>query len=377
MASYSRRNKNGKPYGPWLIRYKDETGKWKTVAGFTDKERTRTKALDLETRALHKKMGLVDQFEAPKKVSLADHLAAFERHLEAKGDCDDHVARMKARIQAIFDGGKFGSITSLGAHDAADRVNKYLAGRTDLSDSTKNHYRTALIGFCRWAEDGRMPPTPLAHLKKVCITESTREQRAIAAEELDKLFAAARAGKRSHLLSGEERFWLYWLAIESGLRAGELASLTPMNFQGDVVIIRATISKNRKLTQQPLRRDFLDELRPWVELHDTDQRLWPGKWFRRAAEMLRVDLETAGIPFETDKGICDFHSLRAVYVSGLAAAGVDIKSLQTLARHSTPVLTMNVYAKSHSETLAAAVEKLPGRAASAAHAQQTSDKLGQ
>ncbi len=99
-------------------------------------------------------------------------------------------------------------------------------------------------------------------------------------------------------------------------------------------------------------------------------------WYRRAAEMMRVDMKVAGIPFATNDGICDFHSLRAVYVTELAEAGVDIKSLQTLARHSTPVLTMNTYAKSRSEALTAAVAKLPSRAASAAHAQQTHGKLG-
>ncbi len=191
----------------------------RTVAGYADKERTRTKALDLETRALHKQMGLVDEFEAPRKVSLAEHLAAFERHLDAKGDCSDHVARTKARIKAIFDGCRFGSIASLGAHDASDRVNKFLTARTDIGDRTKNYYRAALIGFCRWAEHGRMPPTPLAHLKKVTVTESTRDRRAISVGEVDTLLAATRSGKKTHRLTGEQRYWVYRLAIESGLRA--------------------------------------------------------------------------------------------------------------------------------------------------------------
>lgn len=363
MATYSRRKKNGKPYGPWLICYKDEDDVWRTVAGYMDKETTKTKARGLENDAERRRQGLVDPFEAPKKVSLADHLSAFERHLEAKGDCADHVARTKARVQAIFDGCGLGSIASLCAHDASDKVNKYLAGRTDIGDRTKNYYRTALIGFCRWAEDGRMPPTPLARLKKVTVKETTRERRAISAKQIDELLAATRTGKSTRLLTGEERYWLYRLAIESGMRAGELASLTPANFLEEAVTIRASISKNGKLTDQPLRPEFLEELREWLAEHDPDQRLWPGRWYRRAAIMLRRDLQAAGIPYETKDGVCDFHSLRAVYVTELADAGVDIKSLQTLARHSTPVLTMNVYAKSRSETLAAAVAKLPSRSA--------------
>ena len=49
------------------------------------------------------------------------------------------------------------------------------------------------------------------------------------------------------------------------------------------------------------------------------------------------------------------------YITELAESDVDIKSLQTLARHSTPVLTMDVYAKARASALAAAVAKLPSR----------------
>jgi integrase len=382
MANFYRRKKNGKPYGNWRIKYKDENGKWRTATGYSDKETTKTKARGLETDVERRRQGLVDPFEAPKKVSLADHLAAFERHLEAKGDCADHVARYKARIQSIFDGCGFGSIVALCAHDAVDKVNKYLATRTDLGKQTKNHYRTALISFCRWAEDGRMPATPLSRLRKVTITEKSRERRAISVEEIDKLLNAAWVGPKTHALTGEQRYWVYRLAIESGLRAGELASLTLASFSSDSVIVRASISKNHKIANQPLRPEFLEQLRPWLEQHDQDRRLWPSMWYRRAAEMLQVDLKAAGISYKTRDGVCDFHSLRAVYITELAEAGVDMKSMQTLARHSTPVLTMNVYAKARSETLAAAVAKLPSRAAStkrapsAPNAHQTGDTLG-
>jgi integrase len=363
MATYSRRTKNGKPYGKWLIRYKDvSTGKWRTVAGYADKETTKTKARGLEHAAERRKQGLVDPYEAPKKVPLAGHLAAYERHLESKGGCARHIAQTKASIQAIFDACGFRSIASLCAHDAPDKVNKYLLGRTDVGTRTRNYYRVALNGFCRWAEDGRMPPTPLSRLKKVTVTESTRERRALSAYDIDTLLTAAWDGKTTRRLTGEQRYWLYRLATESGLRAGELASLTPTNFHGEFVTIRASISKNGKLTEQPLRPEFVKELRPWLGKHDPDQRLWPGRWYRRAAKMLRVDLDAAGIPYKIEgQGVCDFHSLRAVYITELAEAGVDIKSLQTLARHSTPVLTMNVYAKARPSPLAAAVAKLPDR----------------
>jgi site-specific recombinase XerD len=37
------------------------------------------------------------------------------------------------------------------------------------------------------------------------------------------------------------------------------------------------------------------------------------------------------------------HSIRHGYITALAKSGVSIKTLQTLARHSDPKLTLNVY----------------------------------
>ena len=41
----------------------------------------------------------------------------------------------------------------------------------------------------------------------------------------------------------------------------------------------------------------------------------------------------------------DFHALRVAYVTMLSNSGVDTKSLQQLARHSTPMLTLGTYAR--------------------------------
>ena len=58
-----------------------------------------------------------------------------------------------------------------------------------------------------------------------------------------------------------------------------------------------------------------------------------------------VDLKAAGIAPETDSGIVDFHALRGTYVTHLVASGASVKTCQTLARHSTPSLTIGIYAK--------------------------------
>jgi hypothetical protein len=43
--------------------------------------------------------------------------------------------------------------------------------------------------------------------------------------------------------------------------------------------------------------------------------------------MLRVDLEAAGIPYETDSEVADFHVLRAAYVSNLVPSGASVAGM--------------------------------------------------
>src|SRR5262249_35726296 len=87
---------------------------------------------------------------------------------------------------------------------------------------------------------------------------------------------------------------------------------------------------------------------------------WPGTWADDAADMMRLDLQGAGIPFSDAEGrICDFHALRHSYITLLQRSGVHPKVAQELARHSDIRLTMNVYTHAHPHDLAGAVEALP------------------
>jgi len=78
--------------------------------------------------------------------------------------------------------------------------------------------------------------------------------------------------------------------------------------------------------------------------------------------MLRGDLEAAGIPYAVE-GVdgplfADFHALRHTYLTLGGLAGIDLRTLQELAGHSTPTLTAR-YSHRRLYDLAGAVEKLP------------------
>ena len=72
---------------------------------------------------------------------------------------------------------------------------------------------------------------------------------------------------------------------------------------------------------------------------------------------LNEDL-AAGTAKETKDGKLDFAALRNSYVTLAAEAGANVKELQTLARHSTPALTMNVYARNRNGRLSELAEKI-------------------
>ncbi|WP_152053221.1 hypothetical protein [Tautonia marina] len=76
--------------------------------------------------------------------------------------------------------------------------------------------------------------------------------------------------------------------------------------------------------------------------------------------MLRVDLEAAGIPYRDDSGrVCDFYSLRLTFITLRAMSSTPVKSVQSLARHSTPVLTLERYAHVSLHGQSASLNALP------------------
>ena len=91
--------------------------------------------------------------------------------------------------------------------------------------------------------------------------------------------------------------------------------------------------------------------------------VWPGNWADNAADMLRIDLDTAGVPYivEGPAGplYADFHSLRHSFISLLDKSGASLKVAMQLARHSDPKLTMARYGRAQLHDLGIAVDRLP------------------
>jgi len=233
--------------------------------------------------------------------------------------------------------------------------------------ATSNGYMTAIKGFSRWLlEKERTDRDRLVSLSRLnANTDIRHARRALDEADLNHLLSSAWASASTFEgLAGKDRAMLYMLAMTTGLRASELASVTPSSFafeaNGATVTVRAAYTKNQNEAEQPLPPDVAEAFRAYLIDRPALSALWPGKWNDMAAEMLRVDLDGAGIAYRDAAGdVADFHALRHSYVSLLGRMGASPKVTQTLARHSDIRLTMNVYSHAQMHDLSAAVDNLP------------------
>jgi len=206
----------------------------------------------------------------------------------------------------------------------------------------------------------RAASNPVVDLEKLnAETDVRRVRRVLDPDELPRLIDTARLGEPFRGIIGPDRAVLYLLAVRTGLRASECASLTAKSFDltGRTVTVQAAYSKRRRTDTLPLRSDLARLLVEW--LPGRTGPLWPGTWLERSARMIRRDLEAAGIPYETGEGVFDFHGLRHQFISDLARSGVHPKVAQELARHSTIALTMDRYSHVLDQQKVDALESLP------------------
>jgi len=73
-----------------------------------------------------------------------------------------------------------------------------------------------------------------------------------------------------------------------------------------------------------------------------------------AGRTLRRDLGQEG----DGSGRLDFHCLRVTFITRIIELGATVPEAMTLARHSTPVLTLKVYARVRQERLGELAERL-------------------
>jgi integrase len=374
---------------PGARKVKEKARKWygagipglpksKRVPLATDKNVAKVMLADLVRKAERGEAELEDGATAAGTVKLEQHLADFEASLRDRLTPvgEEHIRLVMSRIRKTFAACSFkypGDIQEQPVLAFLAERRRLPAEEGGLSAQTANFYLGALNQFCRWMcskkAGPRMRENPLAEAEKGDVKLDRRhDRRDLKAEELERLFQAARDSLRPFAgLYGPDRYMIYHTACGIGFRSNELSRLTPDSFDLDaappVVFLPARRAKNKKAATQPLPAGLAAELREYLRDRPAGKPLWPGYWRDRSADMLKIDLKAAGIPYEVQgpdgPQYADFHALRHTYLTLLERAGASPKTAQTLGRHSDPRLTMNRYTHADLAALGVAVDRLP------------------
>ena len=338
-------------------------------------------------------IGLIHGERVAVTKPLREHIEDYGRSLRARGNTEKHVTQSITRLHRLFEACRFHYLGDISASKLQTHLSDLRGGGSGITIQTSNYYLATAKAFCRWmVRDGRAPNSPLDHLSKLNTeTDRKRRRRALSADELRWLISVvAESGIRSEL-SGAQRALLYRLAVETGLRVGELGSLTRRSFDLEgsppTVTVEAGYSKRRRTDVLPLRPDTVKHLAAALEKIEDASTLFPWSSTTHLADTVRSDmraareiwLERSSSPGERavreksdflraldSRGrVVDFHALRHTFITNLASGGVHPKTAQMLARHSTISLTMDRYTHSEQAAELDALAALPDLSVSA------------
>jgi site-specific recombinase XerD len=360
----------------WWGRFRDVDDREKRVPLAVDRAAAQAMLNEYVRRVERQKVGLIEPTDEHRRKPIAQHVADYEKHLKSKANAPRYIDLAIGRLKALLAGCTFKSIGQITPSGVANWL-RHQRDANAFGKATSNDYLVAAKAFCNWlVRERRFGHNPLSHLQRLnADTDVRRKRRVMTPEELELLIAAAEKSKdKLGRMRGSDRAIVYRLAAFTGLRAQEIASLTPRSFVPEstppTVTVDACYSKHRRKDVLPLAEDLCRRLRAYLarrekERRGGDERLWPGKWYRKAGEILQRDLAAAREAWLEDaKGaaerkrreqsdylrdidaagqVVDFHSLRHGFITHLVMANVPPKVAQALARHSTITLTMDRY----------------------------------
>ncbi|MHC4397923.1 MAG: tyrosine-type recombinase/integrase [Planctomycetota bacterium] len=350
----------------YYTRLTDADGIKRTIPLFRDKIASEQQAAQLQKEIELARAGVVDRYKQHRKRPLLSHLQEFKESLIHKGTTEKQACLIHNRAEAVIDNCKFVYISDI----SGSRVQRYLAERrrNGLSIRSSNFYLGAIKQFLNWmVADSRAAKNLLVHLKGQNPKKDIRhDRRALTLEEISTLLTVTLTGQKHHNMTGRERYMLYILALTTGFRAKELASLTwrslNLSESEPSITILVGYAKNDKEATLPLRSDVAEQFRQWSVGggFSPSDRVFPKFNENKGADMLRQDLEVADIPYQDEnKRFADFHALRHSFCTHVIKSGATVKEAQTLARHSTSALTLDVYSHIGLYDIRRAVERLP------------------
>jgi integrase len=378
----------------WYGRFRDENGTEQRVT-LAENKTIAQQMLAAKVKQVERiKSGLVHPAEFEMNKPIADHLAGFEKRLQACNNSERYVQDSINKIQRCIKSCNWKTPAQITASD----VEYFLVELRETfgcSIETSNHYLRVLKSFCRWMYlNKRLIDHPLLSLSKLnSQTDRRHDRRALSKDEFLRLIDVAETGPPVDCISGIDRAIIYLIASFTGLRKGEVGSLTKESFSFDneecaTVTVDACYSKHRRRDVLPLHPSLVDKLKEWLVTKNpqANELLFPvsqrcGGVERRTSIMMQFDLNAARtfwlaeaenpedeakrlasdfLQYQNQQGLfADFHCLRHTFITNLGRAKVALKTAQTLARHSTIELTANIYTHVDQQEQIDAINSLP------------------
>jgi integrase len=162
---------------------------------------------------------------------------------------------------------------------------------------------------------------------------------------MHRLLNTTEAAPKRFNMTGHERGLVYRLALQAGLRAGEVKSLLKLSFgfsaKPATVHVEPSDTKGKHPADLVLIDETAEALRKFLNDKEPKDRAFAMPHKANTASMLKADLGDSKIEYTDASGRdCAFHALRHTFITNLALAGVHPAVAQELARHSSIELTM-------------------------------------
>jgi integrase len=412
----------------YLAKYRDGEGVIRKVStGCSDEGAARSVLKELERRAELILSGVMtvseDAIADHSSSPLTDHFTVYHEHRVAKELNTVRIQNTDSRLARLAEECGFRRLADLSAEKLTDWLSTQK--RIGMSAGTRNEYRQELVGFGNWCvQTHRLSSNPFKRVPKAnAKADPQRQRRSLTEIEAGRLLLVAELrpiaeigrkrtpadkatetetrsswtcepltfetlseaverGRQAlknnprHLKKleqrGRERALIYRTLLTTGLRRGELASLTVGSVELNVPTPFATLAakdeKNRKGSEIPLRADLVAELREWIEekkgqFAGTSEEFHALPLFSVPKTLLKVlnrDLKVAGIRKVDERGrAVDVHAMRMTFATMLSKGGVSPKVAQIAMRHSDIRLTMETYTDPKLFDIAGALDALP------------------
>ncbi len=422
--------------GTFVAKYRDGQGIVREFStGCRSKDGAMAVLKGLTDRAEKVKSGILttaeDAISHHVQTPIGEHVEAYLTHHRNRGSSPTHLEGIQIRLDRLVREVPFVRLSDI----REDAISRWLSARLkeNMAARTRNSYLEVIKAFCSWCvQTDRLASNPLGKVRKADQQTDRRiVRRAMTEEELRRLLyvatwrplaefgrdavakdpserksardtwtkapltidalSAAVERAREKLKDnptfiakmerrGRQRALVYKTLVITGLRRGELASLTvgSLHLDGPVpyAALEAASAKNRQATEIPLRDDLAADLRVWmtdklealsgptVPLTGSLQSLPLDMPLldvpRQLVKTLDRDLAVAGISKIDDRGhSLDVHALRHSFGTLLSVGGVAPRIAQAAMRHSSIVLTMNVYTDPRLLDVRQALDALP------------------